>query len=69
MDAKSVRGFFDQMMGLGVEGMMISARLFTYDKAPDQSKFLGQGQDAQAVYQDSIESQKGMAIQSERAVP
>jgi hopanoid biosynthesis associated radical SAM protein HpnH len=39
-DANSVRGFFDEMMGLGVEGMMISPG-YSYDKAPDQSKFLG----------------------------
>jgi hopanoid biosynthesis associated radical SAM protein HpnH len=39
-DAKSVRHFFDEMMNLGVEGMMISPG-YSYDKAPDQSKFLG----------------------------
>jgi len=39
-DAKSVRGFFDEMMALGVEGMMISPG-YSYDKAPDQGKFLG----------------------------
>jgi len=39
-DAKSVRGFFDEMMGLGVEGMMLSPG-YSYDKAPDQSHFLG----------------------------
>src|SRR6185295_10933727 len=39
-DAKSVRGFFDQMMDLGAEGMMISPG-YSYDKAPDQQHFLG----------------------------
>lgn len=39
-DANSVRGFFDEMMDLGVEGMMISPG-YSYDKAPDQSHFLG----------------------------
>ena len=39
-DAKSVREFFDEMMDLGVEGMMISPG-YTYDKAPDQTRFLG----------------------------
>ncbi len=39
-DPKSVRGFFDEMMNLGVEGMMISPG-YSYDKAPDQGKFLG----------------------------
>jgi len=39
-DAKSVRGFFDEMMNLGVEGMMLSPG-YSYDKAPDQQHFLG----------------------------
>jgi hopanoid biosynthesis associated radical SAM protein HpnH len=39
-DAKSVRAFFDEMMDLGVEGMMLSPG-YSYDKAPDQEHFLG----------------------------
>src|SRR5262245_59686303 len=39
-DAKSVRVFFDEMMELGVEGMMLSPG-YSYDKAPDQQHFLG----------------------------
>jgi hopanoid biosynthesis associated radical SAM protein HpnH len=39
-DAKSVRAFFDEMMHLGVEGMMLSPG-YSYDKAPDQKHFLG----------------------------
>jgi hopanoid biosynthesis associated radical SAM protein HpnH len=39
-DAKSVRAFFDEMMELGVEGMMLSPG-YSYDKAPDQQHFLG----------------------------
>ncbi|HEY2588840.1 MAG TPA: adenosyl-hopene transferase HpnH [Tepidisphaeraceae bacterium] len=39
-DAKSVRAFFDEMMDLGVEGMMLSPG-YSYDKAPDQQHFLG----------------------------
>src|SRR2546423_3405086 len=39
-DPKSVRGFFDEMMELGVEGMMLSPG-YSYDKAPDQQHFLG----------------------------
>ncbi len=39
-DPKSVRSFFDEMMVLGVEGMMVSPG-YSYDKAPDQSHFLG----------------------------
>jgi hopanoid biosynthesis associated radical SAM protein HpnH len=34
-----VRDFFDDMMALGVEGMMISPG-YSYDKAPDQKNFL-----------------------------
>jgi hopanoid biosynthesis associated radical SAM protein HpnH len=35
-----VRAFFDDMMELGVEGMMLSPG-YSYDKAPDQKHFLG----------------------------
>src|SRR5581483_5196 len=38
-DPESVRAFFDEMMDLGVEGMMLSPG-YTYDKAPDQEHFL-----------------------------
>jgi len=38
-DPHSVRRFFDDMMELGVEGMMLSPG-YTYDKAPDQEHFL-----------------------------
>ncbi|MEK7268396.1 MAG: DUF3463 domain-containing protein, partial [Nitrospirota bacterium] len=34
-----VRSFFDEMMTLGVEGMMISPG-YSYQKAPDQKNFL-----------------------------
>ena len=39
-DPTSVRAFFDEMMDLGVEGMMLSPG-YSYDKAPDQQHFLG----------------------------
>ncbi len=39
-DPRSVRAFFDEMMELGVEGMMLSPG-YSYDKAPDQQHFLG----------------------------
>lgn len=38
-DPNSVRTFFDEMMDLGVEGMMVSPG-YAYDKAPDQQSFL-----------------------------
>jgi hopanoid biosynthesis associated radical SAM protein HpnH len=39
-DPASVRRFFDEMMDLGIEGMMLSPG-YSYDKAPDQQHFLG----------------------------
>jgi hopanoid biosynthesis associated radical SAM protein HpnH len=39
-DPNSVRGFFDEMMSLGVEGMMLSPG-YSYEKAPDQQHFMG----------------------------
>jgi hopanoid biosynthesis associated radical SAM protein HpnH len=39
-DPNSVRAFFDEMMEVGVESMMVSPG-YTYDKAPDQKHFLG----------------------------
>lgn len=38
-DPSSVREFFDEMMALGVEGMMVSPG-YAYQKAPDQKSFL-----------------------------
>jgi hopanoid biosynthesis associated radical SAM protein HpnH len=38
-DPNSVRAFFDEMMDLGVEGMMLSPG-YSYAKAPDQEHFL-----------------------------
>ena len=38
-DADRTREFFDEMMELGVEGMMVSPG-YSYDKAPDQGHFL-----------------------------
>lgn len=38
-DPERVRQFFDEMMALGVEGMMISPG-YSYQKAPDQHHFL-----------------------------
>jgi hopanoid biosynthesis associated radical SAM protein HpnH len=38
-DPNSVRLFFDEMMALGVEGMMVSPG-YAYEKAPDQQSFL-----------------------------
>src|SRR6202020_455242 len=42
-DPSHVRQFFDEMMDLGVEGMMLSPG-YIYEKAPDQDKFLHRDQ-------------------------
>jgi hopanoid biosynthesis associated radical SAM protein HpnH len=39
-DPNSVRAHFDELMAAGVESMMVSPG-YTYDKAPDQTHFLG----------------------------
>jgi hopanoid biosynthesis associated radical SAM protein HpnH len=39
-DPNSVRAHFDQMMAIGVEGMVLSPG-YSYDKAPDQNRFMG----------------------------
>jgi len=39
-DPKSVRAFFDDMMGLGIEGMTLSPG-YSYEKAPARERFLG----------------------------
>lgn len=40
-DPNSTRAFFDKMMALGVEGMMVSPG-YAYPKAPDQQSFLNE---------------------------
>jgi len=39
-DPAGMRAFFDEMMGIGVEGMTLSPG-YPYEKAPDQQHFLG----------------------------
>ncbi len=39
-DPNSVRGFFDEVMAMGVEGIVLSPG-YSYEKAPDQHRFLG----------------------------
>jgi len=40
VDPNSVRAFFDEVMAMGVEGVVLSPG-YSYDKAPDQNRFLG----------------------------
>ena len=57
------RAFFDEMMELGVEGMMLSPG-YSYDKAPDQKHFLGTRPHAAAVPRNPVEPQEELAVQS-----
>jgi hopanoid biosynthesis associated radical SAM protein HpnH len=49
-DPASVRSFFDEMMGLGVEGMTLSPG-YSYEKAPDQQHFLAKSETAKLFFQ------------------
>jgi hopanoid biosynthesis associated radical SAM protein HpnH len=40
VDPNSVRAYFDEIMAIGVEGMVLSPG-YSYDKAPDQTHFMG----------------------------
>ena len=57
-DAASVRAHFDEMMQLGVEGMMLSPG-YSYDKAPDQNKFLGKAKTRRLFSQILSNRKKG----------
>jgi hopanoid biosynthesis associated radical SAM protein HpnH len=39
-DPNGIRGFFDEVMDMGVEGIVLSPG-YSYDKAPDQTHFMG----------------------------
>ncbi len=39
-DPNNVRGFFDEVMAMGVEGIVLSPG-YSYENAPDQNRFLG----------------------------
>lgn len=55
-DPASVRAFFDVMMALGVEGMTLSPG-YCYEKAPDQSHFLGKTE-TQELFHDILRDRK-----------
>ncbi|MFP4145668.1 MAG: adenosyl-hopene transferase HpnH [Phycisphaeraceae bacterium] len=56
-DPNSVRRFFDQMMDLGVEGIMISPG-YAYDKAPDQQSFLRERQQTHDLFEMILANRK-----------
>ncbi len=67
-DPKSVRDFFDEMMALGVEGMMLSPG-YSYDKAPDQQHFLGRAR-TRRLFRAILSNRKSeLELQHVAAVP
>jgi len=55
-DVASYRQFFDEMMDLGVEGMMVSPG-YSYAKAPDQKHFLAKS-DTQNLFRQLLSKRK-----------
>jgi len=56
-DPNSVREFFDEMMDLGVEGMMVSPG-YAYEKAPDQKSFLGRNEQTNRLFEMILSNRK-----------
>jgi hopanoid biosynthesis associated radical SAM protein HpnH len=57
-EPERVREFFDEMMSLGVEGMMVSPG-YSYDKAPDQNSFLARERTHQLFQAIFAQRQRG----------
>ena len=66
-DPNSVRKFFDEMMEVGVEGMMLSPG-YSYDKAPDQQHFLGRAR-TRRLFRAILSNRKTAGVQPVAAVP
>jgi len=49
-DPNAIRSFFDAMMDLGVEGMMVSPG-YAYPKAPDQNSFMRENKKTQEAFE------------------
>lgn len=56
-DPNSVRAFFDEMMDLGVEGMMVSPG-YAYPKAPDQKHFLAERKRTHELFEMILSNRK-----------
>ncbi len=56
-DPNSVRAFFDEMMALGVEGMMVSPG-YAYPKAPDQKSFLRERDNTRRFFKMLLSNRK-----------
>ena len=67
-DPNHVRAYFDEMMAIGVEGIVLSPG-YSYDKAPDQNHFHGPRPRAPHVPRYSLQSQEDVEVQHVAAVP
>ncbi len=56
-DPNSVRAFFDEMMALGVEGVMVSPG-YAYPKAPDQKTFMREREKTQSFFKMLLSNRK-----------
>jgi hopanoid biosynthesis associated radical SAM protein HpnH len=56
-DPNSVRAFFDEMMGLGVEGVMVSPG-YAYPKAPDQKSFMQEREKTHSFFKMLLSNRK-----------
>lgn len=56
-DPNAVRAFFDEMMDVGVEGMMVSPG-YAYEKAPDQKSFLKRTQETNRLFEMILSNRK-----------
>jgi len=56
-DPNSLRAFFDEMMALGVEGMMVSPG-YAYPKAPDQKGFMRERERTQKFFRTLLSNRK-----------
>jgi len=56
-DPNSVRAFFDEMMDLGVEGMMVSPG-YAYPKAADQASFMTERASTQTAFETLLSNRK-----------
>jgi hopanoid biosynthesis associated radical SAM protein HpnH len=52
----SIRAFFDEVMGLGVEGIVLSPG-YSYEKAPDQTHFMGRAR-SRRLFQQVLSNRK-----------
>ncbi|HMN39208.1 MAG TPA: adenosyl-hopene transferase HpnH [Phycisphaerales bacterium] len=56
-DPNSVRAFFDEMMALGVEGVMVSPG-YAYPKAPDQKTFMKEREKTRSFFKMLLSNRK-----------